>query len=86
MGKTSEEMEKPVQERIGRRATNGPWTYEELLDAILSGTEEDDIQALKDAGILDENGDVTPLYSQDWGDKVTRTFDYGLDEKNYYFD
>ena len=65
-------MMKPDREHVGRQAPNEVWTHEERLTALRSGTDEDRLQALKDAGILDENGKLTPLYAEDWGEKASR--------------
>jgi hypothetical protein len=58
---------------VGRQAPTGAWTPQELLAALQGGTDEDRIAAAKAAGILDANGKLTPLYTKNWGNKVTRT-------------
>ena len=42
--------------------------------AFKNRTTEDCIKTAKAAGILDENGDLAPLY-KNWGDKPSRTDD-----------
>jgi len=62
---------------VARQAAKAVWTHEELLASLEYAGYEAELEIAKRAGIVDENGHVTPLYSEDWGDKVTRTFDYG---------
>ena len=75
-----EEMHRTATHRVngGRQAAKEVWTFEDRLAALRSGTDEDHMRAIIDAGILDENGNLTPLYAEDWGDRVTRTLDYGV--------
>lgn len=73
MAKTSRKKSAPV--RAGRQAPSGAFTPEQLLAAFDDRTDEERIEAAKAAGILDSNGKLTPLYTKNWGNKVTRTPD-----------
>jgi len=64
----------------GRQAPNGAYTPQQLLAAFDHRTDEDRIEAAKGAGILDANGKLTPLYTRNWGKKVTRTPDADISE------
>jgi len=65
-----------AEDNVARQAAREVWTPAELLASLRSGTDEDRLQAAIDAGILDEDGNVTPMYSRGWGNKVTRTMGY----------
>ncbi len=65
---------KPIAPEAGRQAPTGAWTPDALLAALRSGTEDDRVDALKKAGILDAAGNLTKTY-KNWGSKVTRTPD-----------
>lgn len=71
MAKTSR---KKVAPSAGRQAPTGAWTPDTLLSALQRGTDDDRIEALKKAGIIDARGQLTKTY-KDWGTKVTRTPD-----------
>ncbi len=75
MAKTSKK--KPVPLAVGRQAPTEAFTPEQLLAAFDNRTDEERIAAAKAAGILDANGRLTPLYTKNWGNKVTRTPDAG---------
>ncbi len=60
---------------VGHQAPAGAWTPDELLLALRDRTDEDRVEALKLAGIIDADGNPTKAY-KDWGDKVTRTLSY----------
>jgi len=76
MAKTSK---KKASTASGRQAPTGALSPETLLSALKSGTDADKLKALKKAGILDANGNLTKTY-KNWGAKVTRTPD-ALDVK-----
>lgn len=48
------------------------WTPRSLLDALLSGSQEEKLAVVKEAGILTADGQLAPMY-QSWGDKASRT-------------
>lgn len=73
MAKTSKK--KTVAVVVGRQAPSGAFTPEQLLASFDNRTDEERIEAAKAAGILDANGKLTPLYTRNWGNKVTRTPD-----------
>jgi hypothetical protein len=75
MAKTSKKKAAPVA--VGRQAPVGAFTPEQLLAAFDNRTDEERIEAAKAAGILDAKGKLTPLYTKNWGNKVTRTPDAG---------
>jgi hypothetical protein len=66
---------KVIPATVGRQAPVAVWTQEQLLAAFDNLTDEDRIEAAKAAGILDAKGKLTPLYTRNWGNKVTRTPD-----------
>jgi len=61
---------------VARQAARDAWTPDAWLAWDRTATDEDRIQAAIKAGILDEDGNVTPMYSKGWGNKVTRTMGY----------
>lgn len=74
-------MAKPSRSRrlkplvdVGRQAPTGAWTPEALVAALTSGSDDDKVETLKDAGILDRRGKLTETY-ESWGSRVTRTPD-----------
>lgn len=71
MAKTSK---KKVPRKVGRQAPTGAWAPDTLLSALRRGTEDDRVEALKRAGIIDAQGKLTATYKT-WGSKVTRTPD-----------
>ena len=56
----------------GRQAPAGAWTPAALLCALRRGTDNDRVAALRKAGIIDVDGNLTKTY-QNWGSKVTPT-------------
>jgi hypothetical protein len=71
MAKTSR---KRVEVAAGRQAPAGVWTPDTLLSALRNRTDDERIEALKSAGIIDAEGNLTKTY-ESWGTKVTRTPD-----------
>ncbi len=65
---------KRVLPSAGRQAPAGAWSPDTLLSALQRGGDDDRLEALKKAGILDERGQLTKTY-KNWGTKVTRTPD-----------
>lgn len=65
---------KAARSVVGRQAPTGAWTPDQLLSAFQDRTAEKRVEALKLAGIIDANGQITKLY-RSWGNKVTRTPD-----------
>jgi hypothetical protein len=71
MAKTSKKKAAPA---AGRQAPTGAWTPDTLLSALRGRTDDDRVEALKKAGIIDARGNLTKTY-KNWGTKVTRTPD-----------
>ena len=71
MARTSK---KKVAPGAGQQAPTGAWTPATLLSALQRGTDDDRVEALKKAGIIDARGNLTKTY-KNWGTKVTRTPD-----------
>jgi hypothetical protein len=65
---------KNAAQKPGPQAPTGAWTPAMLLAALQQGTDEDRLEAVKKAGILDARGKLTKLY-KNWGTKITRTPD-----------
>lgn len=63
---------KKAAPEIGRQAPGDVWSPEALLQALLSGSDEDKRAAMRSAGIVDTRGRLTKRASN-WGKKVTRT-------------
>jgi hypothetical protein len=72
MAKTS--RKKAAQLAVGRQAPTGAWTPDQLASVFQDRSDAERVEALKLAGIIDEKGNITPLYKS-WGKKVTRTPD-----------
>jgi hypothetical protein len=68
MAKTRKKASAPV----GRQAPGDVWSPEALLQALLSGSDDDKRAAMRRAGIVDTQGKLTKK-SSNWGKKVTRT-------------
>jgi len=60
---------------VGRQAPTGAWTPDQLASVFRDRSDEERRTALELAGIIDEKGNITPLYKKDWGKRVTRTPD-----------
>ncbi len=72
MAKTSKK--KAAQLPVGRQAPTGAWTPDQLASVFQDRSDAKRVEALKLAGIIDDKGNITPLYKS-WGNKVTRTPD-----------
>lgn len=57
---------------VSQQAPSEVWSPARLLAALKQGTDQDRLAAMRDAGIIDERGNVTETYKS-WGTKVTRT-------------
>jgi hypothetical protein len=72
MARTTKQKPEP---NAGLQAPTGAWTPDGLMSVFHeSRTDEDRIAALKNAGIIDAQGNLTQTY-ENWGTKVTRTPD-----------
>lgn len=59
----------------GRQApTRAAWIADALMSALRRGTDDDRVEALKAAGIIDAQGNLTKTY-KNWDTKITRAPD-----------
>jgi len=71
------------ESKTGSQAPSEVWSPAQLRAVFEHRTDEQRVEALRLAGILDESGDIADLYKS-WGRKVTRTPSID-DEGDYYF-
>jgi hypothetical protein len=60
---------------VARQAPREVWSPEEMLAAIVGGTLEDNLAAMRRAGIIDDQNQFTEAYKRG-GQRLTRAADY----------